>query len=825
MRGKLRTVKNAVVHVVLLAVIFLAAVVLFERWINESLPLEAEEMASSTFPLVYIHDNGTNYNCLHGYAAKMDVNYIRDTLTVLNDDHQLDIQIQPFNMSVENVSYEVLTLDGSESLENTRVVSLKEENNYLNATLQIQNKMLMNQEYILQIQVTAGGRDIYFYTRLVLEDGLHLDEYLDFVAGFYEKCVNGTDESTLAAAVEPDETTDQRSSMASVNIHDSVARLMWQNLKPQVYYKPTPSLVDINGTTASFVLNYRISSVSDTGVTEIYNVKEFYRLRYTDSRVFLLDFTRNTEEVFDTNDDVISAKGINLGIASSDISYAMDPDKKIIAFVQENELWSYEINSGRMTRIFGFPQKENMDYRDFYDKNEIKILRVDAAGNVWFCVSGYMNRGTHEGENGVALYYYEQASSTVEEAAFLQSMESYARLKLDVDALAYITDNEDSFYILLEENIYQVNLNTKTYELVAEGIHNECYAGSDSNRHFAWLEEGERYNSSTLHRIDLETGLVQEITCGENERLRPVAFMGEDLVYGTAKTSDLDLSHEGNQLFPMYRLTIVNAAGEEVKTYQPDGVYVMKAEKTENMLLLTRAVKQGEAYTETTTDNIVSSDTKEEVEYGAATQKSTRKGGETILRVGQSLSDKKVQTVNAKLLTGGDGTSIAIPVNQKHEQLYYVYARGSLESIWTSAGEAIRRADEQVGVVVNDAKEFVWERGNKEDTAQIPVENIPVAFQSGSMDTAALTSALGKTAIDLTGCTLDEILYFVSNKRPVLAAADGGCVIITGYDDYGNLILLKPGETETYFYGPEDSQALFEAAGNQFVTYLTGMEN
>ena len=53
----------------------------------------------------------------------------------------------------------------------------------------------------------------------------------------------------------------------------------------------------------------------------------------------------------------------------------------------------------------------------------------------------------------------------------------------------------------------------------------------------------------------------------------------------------------------------------------------------------------------------------------------------------------------------------------------------------------------------------------------------------------------------------------------------GGCVIITGYDDYGNLILLKPGETETYFYGPEDSQALFEAAGNQFVTYLTGMEN
>ena len=825
MREKLRTVKNVVVHVIVLAVVFLAAVAVFERWVNQSMPVEAETMASSTFPLVYIRNDGTSYNCLHDYESKMDVSYIRDTVTVLNDNHQLDIQIQPFDMSVENVSYEVLTLDGSESLENTRVISLKEENNYLNATLQIQNNMLMNQEYILQLQVTAGGRDIYFYTRLLLEDGLHLDEYLDFVSGFYEKCVNGTDESTLAAVVEPDETTDQRSSMASVNIHDSVSRLMWQDLKPQIYYKPTPSLVDINGTTASFVLDYRISSINDTGVTEIYNVKEFYRLRYTDSRVFLLDFTRSTEEIFDTDADVISTKGINLGIASSDISYAMSPNKKIVAFVQENELWSYEINSGRMTRVFGFPQKENMDYRDFYDKNTIKILRVDAAGNIWFCVSGYMNRGTHEGENGIALYYYDQASTTVEEEAFLQTMENYDRLKLDVEALSYITDNEDSFYILLENIIYRVDLNTKTYEAVVDGIHNECYAGSDSNRYFAWLKEGERYGSATLYRMDLETGSLQEISCGEDERIRPVAFMGEDLVYGTAKTADLDLTHEGEQIFPMYRLVIVNTEGEEVKNYQPDGVYVLKAEKSENMLVLTRAVKQGQTYTETTADNIVSSDTQEDVEYGAATQKSARKGGETLLRVGKSLSDKKVQTVNTKMLAGESSGTISIPVNPNHEQMYSVYAEGSLESLWTSAGEAIRRADEKVGVVINDAKEFVWERGNRETTVQIPVQNIPTAFQSGSMDTAALSSALGKTVLDLTGCTLEEILYFVSNKRPVLAAADGGTVLITGYDDYGNLILLKPGETETYFYGPEDSKALFEAAGNQFVTYLNGVES
>ena len=69
---------------------------------------------------------------------------------------------------------------------------------------------------------------------------------------------------------------------------------------------------------------------------------------------------------------------------------------------------------------------------------------------------------------------------------------------------------------------------------------------------------------------------------------------------------------------------------------------------------------------------------------------------------------------------------------------------------------------------------------------------------------------------------LDQVLYFVGQGQPVLAATpDGaGVVIITGYDDFGNTILLRPGETEPYFYGPQDSKALFEQAGNRFVSYL-----
>lgn len=821
MQKKLIIIKNILVHVAVLTVIFLVAVFGFGRFINQTAPSTAQAMENSTFPLVYMQNRGVNYNCLHGYAREMDVNYIRDTVTVLGDDHQLAIQIQPFDTNIEDISYEVLTLDGAESLENTKVIKTTEDNNNnINAVLEIQNHMLLEQEYILKIQVTAGGRDIYYYTRLLLEDGLHLEAYLDFVTGFYDKCVNKTDQESLGTVVEPDDTTDEGRTLAQMDIHDSVNQLMWGELNPQIYYKPTPGLVDINGTTASFVLDYRISAMNSEGVTDIYNVSEFYRLRYTDTRVFLLDFTRSTQQVFDTDRTVLEPDGINLGIADSDVEFAFDKEKKIVAFVQENELWAYRINEGRMTRIFGFPQREDMDYRDFYDQNNIKVLRVEETGDVWFTVSGYMNRGAREGENGVALYHYEDASATVEEILFIRTMEAYDSLKLDIDTLAYITDDYQECYILLEGVVYRIDLAAREYEPVINGVKEGCYVSSESNRYFAWLREGERYQSQTLYVMDLETGAAQEITCADQEYIRPLAFMGEDIVYGKAQAADVNVADEGNELFPMYELSIVNADGETVKTYQQQGIYVTDVRQENHTLLLTRVTGSGGVYTETTSDSIVSMDTQEDVIYGISTQADSIRQTEILLRVGTQITDEAPQVVHAKLLVDDGSRTIQIPSNTKKEQLYYVYAGGSMESRWTTASEAIRRADEKVGVVINNEKEFVWERGNRAETAQIRLEDIPEIVKSGTMDVAVLEETIGKDVVGLTGCTLDQVLYFVGQGHPVIAAAPGKTVIITGYDDFGNTILLDAGGTETYFYGPQDSKELFEQAGNRFVSYL-----
>ena len=76
------------------------------------------------------------------------------------------------------------------------------------------------------------------------------------------------------------------------------------------------------------------------------------------------------------------------------------------------------------------------------------------------------------------------------------------------------------------------------------------------------------------------------------------------------------------------------------------------------------------------------------------------------------------------------------------------------------------------------------------------------------------------TVIDLTGCTLDNVLYEVSVQRPVIAkTGENSSVVIVGYDEY-NTYLYDPATGQISPYGMNDSTALFESAGNVFLTYI-----
>ena len=818
MSEQFRTFRNIVIRAFVFIAVYVLAVMISSRLINQYAPDTAIQMTSSTFPLVYMRQNGINFNCLHGYSHEMDVSQMRYSITPLSEKREVTICIQTFGASVDSVSYEVVTIDGTQSLENTKVVRLEEDGDYITSMLTLGDGMYMNQEYVLKLQVTTGGRNIYYYTHVLLADGLHTADYLNFAAGFWDKCINKTDLDTVGAAVEPDDTTDTEGTLAHMDIHDSVKQLTWGDLNPQIYYKPTPRLTEINENTATMTLDYRISATAENGSTEVYNVHEYYRLRFTDSRVFLLNFERTTDQIFNPESNVVTAdEGILLGVTGKSVEYMADEKARVVAFIQENVLWTYRRSSGIFTRVFGFPQQADMDERDFYKENSLRIMKVTSEGDVTFAVSGYMNRGAHEGDNGVGIYYFDAGSSLINELCFLRTTENTERVQMDTETCLYMTQDARTVYILLGGMLQRVDLTEGTVETVSSDVNNDCCRGSVSGRYFAWLKEGLMYGSGTIEFIDFETGQIREITGGENEYLRPLTFMKEDLVYGVAKGNDVAATHGGNGTFPMYRLNFMDGEGNTVKTYEPNGLYVVSVEQSDNLLNLKRVAWNGEIFADATPDQIVSTDTSDDVSLGMATKKDSRRQTVVLLRVGSSLADTTVTIGNSKM-AAGRGSMVEMPQNPEPEDLFYVYASGGLDALCTYPNDAIVKADELFGVVVDHNQDYVWVRGDKDTEHEIELSDVPAVFTSGTLDTEKLEEGLGRKVVDLTGCTLDEVLYFVAHDKPVLVNTREGIKCIVGYDEY-NTYLLNPGEEEWYYYGIQDSTDLFLASGNEFYSY------
>jgi len=102
------------------------------------------------------------------------------------------------------------------------------------------------------------------------------------------------------------------------------------------------------------------------------------------------------------------------------------------------------------------------------------------------------------------------------------------------------------------------------------------------------------------------------------------------------------------------------------------------------------------------------------------------------------------------------------------------------------------------------------------------VAEIPDWFKSAKTDVSYLEEQLGDggTVMNLTGCTLEEVLYQVSAQRPVIVSlGDAGNRVIVGYDAY-NTLLYNPADQTTSYMGINDSTAAFEAAGNVFISYI-----
>lgn len=845
------SIKKTIIKIVYFLAVFLLTVMIIGHLAKGDHADMTATMPEATLPVITFLEGNKEINTMHGYISDIDVGYIRGAITPIDPDRSLSFKVKTFGEKVTDLGYEVRSV-GNNLVESAMITDYKEDSDNIYANIQLKDLIDPGKEYMLIVFMNTDLGKAKYYTRFVWTNDdkrYNVRDELSFILDFSAATFDKDKAQEYAKYLETNSESD-KATFSKVTIHSSFDQLTWGKLGIVKHTDPEIYITDLHEQTGCYELQYRVR-VQDGTYTRTYDVTEDFRVRYTTDRLYLLDYERHMDYVFDSESYSISPSGIFLGI-SNHVDMKESSSGSAFAFVSGNRLYSYNNTENKLAYLFGFFDEKNDDIRTRWNRNSIKILTVDEAGNIKFAVSGYMNRGIHEGQTGIAVYDYDASINAVEEQAFVEINRSPELIMSYVDKLAYASGN-DIFYVMIDQDIYEIDLLDRTANAVVEDVGSGTYKISESGSTIAWQGE----DLTTLSVMNLNTRAMSEVKAEPGEYIIVLDFTGEDLVYGAVRPDDIKNDQMGNPIYAMYSVKIQSYNGDIAEDYRPDDGFVTSVSLRDDLLNLTLVKMDAEtgSYVPIEDDQIMLT-LEDEKGSNLLTTASVEKL-ETITQISTKseikVKELRVLTPNQTLYEGDRKVAISLERDVEKNPLYYVYDIAGNAKVYTDPAKAVKEAERVSGVVVGDSNRYVWYKGNRLKSNQIMAltriaesyegmtekdstavcidlmlqfegvnRNIESLLSGGKSVGQILEESLPEAdVIDLDGCSLSSILYYVNKDLPVMAKlTNGDAVLVIGFNDL-NTVLVNPKTGSVYKYGMNDSEKLFEENGNHFITYIT----
>ena len=838
--------KKTIIRIAVCVVVFLASALIIGSIMNQGHNNMTMEMAPATLPMITMESGGVACNELHGNTVELDVAYQKDCITLLGEGRQANFTVDTFGREITGISTEVRSIDGSRLIENSEVTGWKANGKSFSVSLTLKDLIDTNTQYSLTLILELEGEQkVYYYTTILWNDDVHISEILEFATDFHGKLYDKEMAKELTKYLEPNSKLTDNGTFHKVNIHSSFQQITWGSLEPVQEDAASIRLTQISGNVASLLMDFVVST--GEGKNKIYyNVEEYYRVRYTSERMYLLDYERTMTQIPDTTRMYANDK-ILLGITDENVGMMESADGNTVVFSDMGQLLSYNAATNRLTVIFSFYDKDNADRRTLYDNHGIKILDVDEGGNVKFAVYGYMNRGRHEGETGIQIISYDNSLNTIEEEVYIPYSKSYAVLKDEMEQLLY-RNRQQHVYFFLENGVYDVDLENRSAEQLVSIRQDDSLQVSENHEIIVWQEGDDINHSNQLNVRNLNTGEQTVIRAEDGEAIRPLGFMGEDIIYGVARESDIRTENSGQIFYPMYKVCISNSSGDNLKEYGQDGIYIVDCAIEGNQITLSRIQRsENGSYQEILDDQIMNNVEEEPGQNKVVTADIDIYERYVQIQTKTTIDTKTIKVLNPKEVVFEGGRELTLDAVSEVSR-YYVYNAYGVQGIYSAPGKAVKEAYDSSGVVANDRGITVWLKGNRVSRNQImAIKEESVTDQKNSLTVcldnilrhAGITRnteydlAQGKTAIqileenmtgvqvlDLSGCSLDAVLYYVNQDIPVLAILeDGEAVLVTGFNEF-NVVIMEPSTGKLYKKGMNDATTWFAENGNHFISYM-----
>lgn len=814
---KKKKLRKYLTEAVILFIVFLVAVKIFSYFTNKGNDNMTADMGEATYPQVSFSYDGYTVNPIPGYSQEMEIASLRDTITPVADG-KLEINIKHYDSEIISAQCNIYSLDGTDKLLETKV---NEPGRVV--TVNFSDTSIIEEEKVLQVVLNLEGeKSIYYYTRIVDAEGKNVVECLDYIKNFHENALNKIEDAGVGKAIEPNEEGDN-TTLQHVTIHSDYDHVTWGDLEPAIEGGETWLIKELNGVSSSVQLEYQVRCKGEENEEDTYKVKEFFRVRYkADSKVgLLLDYDRTMNQIFDPSKKVLNEKGILLGLTDPETSYMVNDNGTQVAFVQADELWYYNRDADEISKVFSFASSGNEDERNLTALHQIELLEMDKAGNLTFAVYGYMNRGNHEGAVGVAVYYYNIDQSSVEEKAFISTRKSYGHTIYELGKMVYYSSDRNVLYVIAEGTFYEIDVEKNRIKELVTGLKDGQYVVSDNRRLIAYQTMEDSESATEVQIMNLSTGNNRTVTCDEGESIQPLGFMQTDFVYGLSRTSDAGETATGETIIPMYKIEIQSNKGKIVKTYEVKGIYILSASFEGNMITLERAKKSGDTYNSVLQDHITNNEEKTESNIYLESYSTSLKQTQMRIVYSDGIEDNEPKVLKPKQTIHEQPVTFSFDESAEEEK-YLVYGYGELQGIYEEAADAIKQADLYSGVVVSNRQEYVWERGNRNLQHQITekdevLETMVTQLKEGTAPLEIVKQFNDGNSLNLTGCTVEELMYIIDQDRPVIAMCnDKKAIILVGYTESTmTYIDVKSGEKKTV--STDEVESMTKKSGHTYI--------
>ncbi len=848
MKERVRTI---LIHVLVGVVVFAGAIYLFNTQISSQKGNPLSELQNSSYPVMEIKGETANYNAMSAYRSDIDLSLVRSQVTIPDDSGELHLRLHHFDYDITAIQYTLFETDPDDPLEEGTLNQLTdaEEDNVKEGTIAFETDIMQGKSYYLKMAVRLDNNTkVYYYTKLQNGAGEHADDYMAFALDFHEALFDADNKDDLVRYLEPG--GESQTSYESVTIHSPVDMVFYGEMDLQQETEPRVRLQELNDTYAVIEIKTMLSSELGSGSVQNYDLTETFKLRYLEERMVLLDYQRNMDAYY--NYSFIDSSDNYLGIGmqdSSNVDYVSSDAGEKLCFAVEGQLWYYNYSSSDATKIYSFSSENPADIRNDSEDHGIKILSMDDDGNIVYLVYGYINRGRHEGENGILILRYDAEENCNEEKAFLGSSLPYDSMKTDLEKLAFLNE-EDVFTCLLDGDLHKVDLVNKTDSIERSGLTGVSLTASGDRNIIALETAQDVTENREIEMLDLRSEKSVTFSCKKDKRICAVGFLADDFIYGIADASDVSKSDSGAVTFPINKIRIMDIDGKEVKKYTKSGRCILETSVNDNVLEMKFGKKKGNKYVSTGEKDYIRFKEEEETDQVTLATKTSETFGEQLYFQFPDYVYIQIEPdlILSRFLSGEDDHSLMLTKSGDQIQQYTVYASGKNEGVFTNLPEAVTGADEMRGSVIDSSEQVLWEcifddyaivngmddvTKAKDDSGSLAaclsmiadLEGTHVsgeeAQEGGSSAAALLARYSGKQTLTLTGCSLDEVLYYISRGSPVLAKLSSSRYVIVMSYNSTNVRYLDP---VTGLSTVTDRTALAETlkkAGNIFYTYLS----